>query len=71
MAEPTYVYRNVRNGKLGELTEELAAIWPDLLVKVENDDVPTDADDVTPETATEISLAKVSKPSPATDYTKD
>lgn len=66
MSEATYVYRNVRNGKRGELTEEQAAIWPDLLEKVD-----ANSEDVTPATATEIHLAKPSTPTPATDNTKD
>lgn len=35
MSQAMHVYRNTRNGRLGEMTEEQAAIWPDLLVRVE------------------------------------
>ena len=36
MSQTKHVYRNEKNGRLGELTEEVAAIWPDLLTLVED-----------------------------------
>lgn len=40
MSQATHVYRNTWNGRLGEMTEEQAAIWPDLLERVEADPAP-------------------------------
>lgn len=35
MSQATHVYRNKRNGRLGEMTEEQAAIWPNLLERID------------------------------------
>lgn len=35
MSQAMHVYRNTRNGRLGEMTEEQAAIWPELLERVD------------------------------------
>lgn len=40
MSQATHVYRNKRNGRLGEMTEEQAAIWPRLLERVDAEAAP-------------------------------
>ena len=39
MSQAKHVYRNVKNGRTGELTEDQARIWPDLLVRVDDEPV--------------------------------
>lgn len=46
MSQTVHAYRNIVNGKIGEMTEDQAAIWPDLLVRVDTEPEPEPHDEV-------------------------
>jgi hypothetical protein len=65
MSQTIHTYRNTANGKVGEMTESQAALWPNLLVRVDADpvDVPSDA---LPEPAYSQELEHEDEPAQAT-----
>lgn len=61
MSQATHVYRNVRNDRLGEMTEAQAALWPDLLVRVDAEPVAQEPVKTGGDGARETTPARITK----------